>query len=136
MAADRSGAAPLASLGACPGRTAAIVHVDVGAHVAPTIAVELPFSRASQRVGRIAEVGLLDALVAAGLCDRTKRDELLAWPRRIVGTMPHELWPSAIARRLNHVKLVWRPGADVEAKAYLAASHRPITHARSHVSME
>jgi hypothetical protein len=128
--------APLASLGACPGRSAAIVHIDVSDEVAPTIAVELPFSRASQRVGHVAELGVMDALVAAGLCDRAKRDALLAWPRRVIATMPHELWPSAVTRRINHVKLVWRPDEDVEAKVYLAASHRALASARTHVSIE
>lgn len=127
---------PLASLGACPGRSAAIVHIDVSADVAPTIAVELPFSRVSQVAGRVAELGVIDALVTAGLCDRAKRDALLAWPGRRVAIMPHELWPSSVTRRINHVKLVWRPDEDVEAKVYLAASHRALTGARTHVSIE
>lgn len=126
---------PLASLGARSGRSAALVHIDVNHTIAPNIAVELPFSRESQRTGRLAEGALLDALVAGGLCDRTKRDELFAWPRSVVATMPHELWPSVITRRLNHVKLVWRAGADLEAKAYLAVSHRSLTCAGTHVSI-
>ena len=128
--------APLTPLAVRAGRTAAIVHIDVGADVAPTIALELPFTRAPQRGGRLAEVAVLDTLVATGVCDPAKRDALLAWPLRVVSTMPHELWPSVMTRRLNHVKLVWRADGIVEAKAYLAMSHRPIVRRRNDVSIK
>jgi hypothetical protein len=105
-----------------------IVHLDVGADLRPTLGLEYALARGSQLRGEIAEVALLDWLVAEGLCDRAKRDALSAWPGYELGVMPHELWPSLIVRRVNHVKLVWTPDAPLQTKAYLGVKHEPFRH--------
>ncbi|HKG94394.1 MAG TPA: hypothetical protein VKA84_20950 [Gemmatimonadaceae bacterium] len=105
---------------------AAMVHLDVGAAgVAPALGLELTFARRPQLDGVLAEAGLLDALAARGLCAAEKRDALAAWPGYRVETLPHELWPSVVVRRLNHVKVVCGPEGAREAKAYLCVHHEP-----------
>ena len=107
------------------GAGAAMVHLDVmpGGGVAPVLGLEFTFTRRPQLDGRIAERGLLDALVARRLCDPAKRDALAGWPGYHIGTLPHELWPSLVIRRLNHVKVVCTPDGMVDAKAYLCFHH-------------
>jgi len=102
----------------------AILHVDIGAEVGGGIGVEYPFARRPQLSGVIAERGVLDTLVAAGLVTATDRDAVARWAGAERRTMPHELWPSLLVRRLNHVKLVLDDGG-LRAKLYLCAEHVP-----------
>jgi hypothetical protein len=113
------------ALAQADGAGAAMVHLDLlpDGGVAPALGLEFTFARRPQLEGRIAERGLLDALVARGLCDPGKRDALAAWPGYRVETLPHELWPSLVVRRLNHVKVVCTPAGVVDAKAYLCFHH-------------
>jgi len=110
-----------------PGRAVAIVHLDIGESgesIAPTVGFELGFARASQSAGRIEEQAVLDTLVRESLCTSAEREALATWPMSRISTMRHELWPSVVTRRLNHVKLTHAPGRPTFAKAYLALSHR------------
>jgi hypothetical protein len=102
---------------------AAIVHLDLGERVLPTIGLEYVFARPSQVRGRIVETALLDALVERGLCDPAKRAGLERWPGVSLARLPHELWRSLVLRRLNHVKVVYEEGRPLEAKAYLCVNH-------------
>lgn len=104
----------------------AIVHVDVGdAGVLPRLGLEYPFARRPQLEGRIAESGLLAWLAGRGLLHAAKARALAAWPGYETRTLAHELWPSILARRVNHVKLVVDDAGRWEAKGYLCAFHEP-----------
>lgn len=101
----------------------AIVHIDVDGAVQGRIGLEYPFARASQAAGAIAETELLDFLVERGLATASECAALGTWPGRSVTTMPHELWPSVVTRRVNHVKLVLDAHGAWSAKAYLCWGH-------------
>jgi hypothetical protein len=103
----------------------AIVHLDVGEAPCATIGLEYPFARQPQLSGTLAERSLLDALVSRGLVTEAQRDGLYAWVGYDRRTMPHEVWPSLLVRRVNHVKLVLRDDGTEEAKIYLCAEHTP-----------
>lgn len=99
-----------------------MVHLDVGEDaVQPRIGLEYVLERGGQIRGRLHETGFLDRLVELGLCTAAKRDGLLAWPGYSFEDFAHELWPSLVKRRVNHVKLVYEQGRPPQAKAYLCA---------------
>lgn len=99
-----------------------MVHLDVeGDGVRPRIGLEYVLERGGQIRGRLLEAGLLDRLVELGLCTAARRDGLLAWPGYSFEDFAHELWPSLVKRRVNHVKLVYEEGRPPEAKGYLCA---------------
>jgi hypothetical protein len=116
-------------LGRCwPGRAAAAaatIHVDLGASGAPAIGLEYAFDRRAQRSGRIAEWRFLGELESMGLLSRDSVDRCERWPASMRASLRHRLSPSAVLRRLAHVKVVWRPGSRPRAKLYLAAWHTP-----------
>lgn len=109
-----------------------MLHLDIDVHgeYLPRIGIERPFARRCQSHGLLGpeERRLLDRLTARNLCARSKRDAVGAWPGRSVCLMPHELWWSRVDRRVNHIKLVAQPGADIEVKAYLFMSY--LCHSR------
>ncbi len=99
-----------------------MLHLDVdGDAVQPRIGLEYVLERGGQIRGRLHETGFLDRLVELGLCTAAKRDGLLAWPGYSFEDFAHELWPSLVKRRVNHVKLVYEEGRTPQAKAYLCA---------------
>ena len=102
----------------------ALLHLDVGTRVQPRIGVEFAFGRRSQVRGAVDEVGFLDALVARSLCAPASREVLVRWPGCTTARMRHELWPSIVMRRLNHVKVQYTPGAPLQVKGYLCVAHR------------
>ena len=104
----------------------AIIHLDVGAAIGPNIGLEYPFARHSQLTGDLAEGTFLDALVAREFMTSDYRAALGEWPGHERRTLAHELWPSVVARRVNHVKLVSRDGTAFDAKFYLCAEHAPV----------
>lgn len=108
--------------GAAPG----MVHVDVAHGIGSRIGIELPLERRPQLDGRIAEALLISRLVDMGLCDAGRGDALRGWPGWTRMVLPHQLWPSLLVRRVNHVKVVMGDG-EPHAKAYLCAWH---THRR------
>jgi hypothetical protein len=99
------------------------VDIDGQGRLLPRVGLEIPFDRALQVRGDVGERELMRSLVASGLCARTRSRALLAWPGCERRTMPHELWPSLVLRRVNHVKLVRVHGRVLEAKAYLCLTH-------------
>jgi hypothetical protein len=103
-----------------------MIHVDAGEGAPPRLGVELTLARPCQRRGEIAERGFLDRLAELGLCTPARRDALPRWPGAEVRTLPHELWPSRVERRVNCVKLVFEPGRPLHAKAYLLATPHPV----------
>lgn len=100
--------------------TMPLLQVDLWDTVKPRTGMEFFFARRPQRAGRFVENGFLDQLVAMQLCTPEKRDALLTWPGSTTLPFPHVFWPTALQRRVNHVKLTWTPDA-VTAKAYLFA---------------
>lgn len=108
-----------------------VVHLDVGAGgVAPRLGWELKLDRRAQLSGEIREQALLDRLVRVGLADASRAGALGEWPGWTIETLPHQLWESVLARRVNHVKVVLEPDDEPRAKAYLCARHAP-RHPRS-----
>ncbi|HEY5060499.1 MAG TPA: hypothetical protein VII52_03135 [Gemmatimonadaceae bacterium] len=113
----------------------ALVHVDIGCAVGQTIGFEYPFARVPQLRGALAEQAVLDTLASRGLLGAGQRAALDEWPGYERRTMPHELWPAILVRRVNHVKIVIAGGARangraersdrgaVRAKIYLCAEH-------------
>jgi hypothetical protein len=84
--------------------------------------IEYLLSTRAQRRGRLGERPLLEALAAAG-CDRARLEALDRWPGRALCTLPHELWPSLVLRRVNHLKLVYEGQTVSAVKAYLSVCH-------------
>ena len=110
----------------------------MGDTVQPKIGLECYFAGNRQPRSEPRWVTFLDALVRDGLCTARKRDALLTFPGYIDENAQGVRWPSALrqasqllggrslstfVRTLHHVKLVYRPGEPLEAKAYLAADH-------------
>lgn len=123
-----------------------MLHLDVRADgVQPRIGLEYVLERGCQIRGTLLETEFLDNLVHLGLCTPAKRDALPAWPGYSFEELPHELWPSLVKRRVNHVKVVYEEGRPPKAKAYLCAfsefyrrrtNHpREKTHGRAEPSM-
>jgi hypothetical protein len=101
-----------------------VAHVDGRERVEPGLGVELTFERAAQLRGEFPERPFLERLVAAGRCSAGKAAALTRWPGIDVAWLRHHLWPVAVIRRINHVKLRIEEGLVVEAKVYLSAHHR------------
>ncbi|MBW3570477.1 MAG: hypothetical protein KY467_05180, partial [Gemmatimonadetes bacterium] len=122
--AEREAYARAVDAGAAP--QLGMLHVDVleGA-LLPRLGLEYTLERSPQVHGGIAEGAFLDRLVECGLCAPERRDALQAWPGYEVHTLRHELWPSWLVRRVNCIKLVYEPGREPQAKAYLLAFHQP-----------
>lgn len=97
-----------------------ITAVDLGGQAVPRVGLEYVFSRRPQLSGQLQEGRFLDLLVLRGWCDADRRRELARWPGCTTHVLAHDLWPSVLHRRLNHVKLSVGDEARIEAKAYLA----------------
>ena len=115
--------APLAAARGDASAGASIAHVDLGATVGPRVGLEYTFARRPQLSGRLAEQALLEHLVARGWCDAETAEALARWPGQSAEIFPHEIWHSRVARRLNHVKLIYATGEPVHLKAYLCVYH-------------
>jgi hypothetical protein len=110
---------------------AMVANVDVTDRVVPGVGVELGLARSPQVSGRIGERDFLDRLVAVGLSSPDRARSLSTWPGHSVTVFGHELWPSLVLRRVNHIKLRLQEGQLSEAKVYLCFIHgfwrRPAT---------
>jgi hypothetical protein len=116
----------LAALGGEAPPPVGMIHVDAREGAPPRLGVELTLARPCQRRGEIAERWFLDRLAELGLCTPARREALPRWPGTELRTLPHELWPSRVERRVNCVKLVFEPGRPLHAKAYLLATPHPV----------
>ncbi|MFM6039343.1 MAG: hypothetical protein ACKPBV_18825 [Sphaerospermopsis kisseleviana] len=114
-----------------------VLCFDVEEKIGSRIGLECYLDKQPKKKPRWAE--FLDVLVGMKCCSREKRDHLLKWPGLIHQKDSPELWPenlrqldslitpgttSVFWRTINHLKLVYQPGRDLEAKAYLAFGHR------------
>jgi hypothetical protein len=102
-----------------------IVHLDVAEGGVWRVGVELACARLPQVRGVLEEHALLDRLVDMGLARADKCLALREWPGAAVARVPATSRDRVVVRRLNHIKLVFRPDAPPEAKAYLAAQYFP-----------
>ncbi len=104
----------------------AMIHLDVESSKGARVGVEYGFETCNTH----ARVGLwaawLAALAADGLCPPPVRDALFRWEGEATEALPHELWHTRLARRLNHVKIVFGDRGLQEIKAYLCAFHQPV----------
>ena len=99
----------------------AMVHFDVGDQVSPTIGLEYGIDRKAQLTGRLREAAFLAHLVDRGLCSTAHARALGVWPGGMTMQLRHQFWRAVVLRRVNHIKLVHRPGQPLEVKAYLCA---------------
>lgn len=97
---------------------------DIGETIGPAIGIEASFRGLPHRQPGWRR--LLDRLVARQLCAPEKAEALWRWPGWSSPATDHASWPEAhgypgafAARCLSHIKLVSRPAAPPEAKAYL-----------------
>jgi hypothetical protein len=116
----------------------AVLTIDVGDAVRPKIGLECCFYGNSQPRREPRWGAFLNSLVLSGLCTADKREALLAYPGYVDEAAHTVPWPAALrrasqllggrslstfVRSLHHVKIVYRPGEPLEAKAYLAGNH-------------
>ncbi len=108
--------------------------VDITDTVLPKIGLECyPDVRADS---------FLEFLALRELCTQPEVEALRAWPRTVDESAEPERWPgnllsascelggalhSAFVRKVHHVKLDYRPGLPLRAKAYLGVHHKWIT---------
>jgi hypothetical protein len=112
--------------------------LDVGERVHPKVGLECYVDALSLAGFQRRWTPLLNHFVERGLCRPEKRDAVLGWAglsnhREAPERWPHNLRQAAEAqgptvasvfmRYLNHVKLVFQPGAPLEAKAYPGFKH-------------
>lgn len=108
-----------------------LLHLDIEDRVLPRVGFEHTFARRPQRNGRIAEQDFLAELVLCGLCTEERRIALESVPGWESAALAHQLWPSVILRRINHVKTVYVAEHLKEAKAYLSLQHAYVARKRS-----
>jgi hypothetical protein len=107
-----------------------LLHLDLGRAFKPKFGVEVNL-RHNGLLRRPKDTGrYLDGLVASGLCTPPKRRGLDSWGGTQVVTLPHELWPSMVARWVNHVKVTCGQSGTARAKAYLCHGHSPYARRR------
>ncbi|WP_437535728.1 hypothetical protein WME79_15040 [Sorangium sp. So ce726] len=87
-------------------------HLDVDAEVQPMLGLEISYPVVDVRWATV-----LDPLVALGACSPEKRDAVLGWPAE-ARSWPGRGWPVRLRQGVM-LKLVYRPGVPLEAKAYL-----------------
>lgn len=113
--------------------------VDVGETVQPKLGVDCFYNNRTQPQHDARWHSFLDYLVEHELCIPSKRAALLAYPGRSLMSEDAELWPeglrlasqvlgragfTTLVRGLDHIKMVYQPERQVEAKAYLFASYQ------------
>jgi len=99
-------------------------RADEAGGLLPRIGIEGSFPRLPRREPGWRE--LFDRLVDRGLCAAEKREAALAWPGYDSFWTAPERWPAVpqaaaevCVRSLSHVKIVYRPDREPEAKVYL-----------------
>ena len=100
------------------------LHLDVGSEVAAKIGIEVNFGEgsASLRVDDPEDTRFFDYLVEHDMCLPEKRDGLLSWVGgfRLNPDGGDAATAPLFLRTISHVKLVFQPDQNPQAKAYLA----------------
>jgi hypothetical protein len=99
-----------------------VVHLDLAPDVGPRIGLEYSFPRPGRPGGLRREDAFLGELVRRGWCTARNRDALRRWPGRSVELLPHDVWHSAVTRRIGHVKVTYAPGEEIVAKGYMSVA--------------
>jgi hypothetical protein len=114
------------------------LNIDVGETIGPKIGLECFFDGNRQPKREPRWGTFLDSLVRSGLCRAGKREALLKYPGYVDEKATDVTWPAALrrasrllggrslstfVRSLHHVKIVYRLGEPLEAKAYLSGNH-------------
>ncbi|ODH02072.1 hypothetical protein A4S05_02715 [Nostoc sp. KVJ20] len=117
---------------------AIILNLDIGTSIFPKIGLECLLENKSSRLEPKWQL-LLDFLVEQGLCIPEKRDAVLNWSGCSHEKSYPELWSKELSkvssflgskwysicfRNLNHIKIIYHPDGNLEAKGYLAFGHR------------
>jgi hypothetical protein len=117
---------------------AVILNLDIGTSVFPKIGLECLLAKKNSRLEPKWQL-LLDCLVEQGLCTTEKHDAILNWSGYSDNKSHPDLWPDNLSnvsqflgsrwysicfRNLNHIKIVYHPDCNLEAKAYLAFGHK------------
>ena len=102
--------------------TFTVINLDPAGRSSPS-ASSPGLDRRAQVEGRMPERRLFEDLVLRGFWSPAAADALAGWPGRTVSVLDHEIWPSLLRRRVNHVKLRVEAGRISEAKAYLCFEH-------------
>jgi hypothetical protein len=102
-----------------------LLHLDLSEVIGPRIGLEYTLGDGAAPGARFPQDPLFDALAERGLCDARMRATLGRWPGHGVRVLSHQLWPSLLIRRINHIKVVQDPSGVIESKAYLSFCHRP-----------
>ena len=113
-----------------------LLHFEVSDTILPQIGFECYLKGSPQSNPRWQL--FLDYLVETGLCTPGKLKALLAWPGFSQKADRPDLWPESLTgadlllgykglsvfkRNITHIKIVYRVGSPLEAKAYLAFEH-------------
>lgn len=125
------------------------VCLDVGKRIYPQIGLECILLHQPQRESPW-EI-FLDYLVARGLCAPSKREALLNWPGQTNPVNSPVPWPGHLIaasllqprerftifdRQLSHIKIVYGPEGQLEAKAYLWFEHQWLSRESKNVQVK
>ena len=110
------------ALGLAEGRAARIgLAVDAGSELSPKLGVEVHFSEDKLPRRPYPWEGILDALVARGLCLPAKRDAILRYPGLVEVQQDGLGCKSMLLKQISHLKIVIDSDRITAAKAYLEA---------------
>ncbi len=99
------------------------LNIDVGNQIYPRIGLECYVDYYPR--GFAQRKRLVDYLMREQLCTPAKRNALLDWHGYFRTQFLHEFWESLVVKRFHHIKVDYRPGDSLRAKAYVGfASHR------------
>jgi hypothetical protein len=113
------------------------LHLDLSPEVNARIGLECYVDfRAAEVLHRIRLQQLLDFLVEAGVCSKSKASGVAQFPGTADVRHHSAQWPpnlrkmadflgrsSMFRRRLHHIKITWSKSNTLQAKAYLAVNH-------------
>jgi hypothetical protein len=100
-----------------------LLQIDIGSSWHGGLGLEYGLALDGTGSTRLDQAQFLDALTRSGVLGPAQRGALERWSARERRVLPHQLWPSQVVRRINHVKVVHRGGGSVDVKVYLALSH-------------
>ena len=122
-----------------------VLDIDVADRLSGKLGFECYFTDFRQPGEEARWRTLFDHLVDEDLCRPEQREALLAYPGFVDQAQSAGVWPShlaaaasllgprassGMARVLHHVKIAYRPGEPLEAKAYLGGTHHWLVDGR------
>jgi hypothetical protein len=122
-----------------------VLDIDVADRLSSKLGFECYFTGFRQPGDEARWRTLFDHLVDENLCRPEQREALLAYPGFVHQAQSAGAWPSHLAaaasllgprassgraRVLHHLKIAYRPGVPLEAKAYLGGTHHWLVDGR------